>query len=238
VIDFTDTINQGVSWGALSPLQGMASRTLLAWVNFDAYSGAHNQIIAYPLYGTGSNEYWDFFYQRINTEITTGVAWSTSAGFWGTPRPATGGWHHVGVTYNNSSTSNDPLMYMDGASATVTERQTPSGTYVNGTTTITTTGARTSGTEYPIDGKLGSLCIYNRILSASEIAEAYASRLAIPTWRGLVFAPQLHQRGEVGEGGTLTASHTIADAVSGALGTPSGSPLFRGDTHLTYSGVS
>ena len=85
------------------------------------------------------------------------------------------------------------------------------------------------------DGKIISVLVYNRILSASEILDAYNSRLAIPTYKGLVFAPLLV--GAKGlqnfDGATLSASNLLIDEINGITGTPSGNPVGRADTLLT-----
>lgn len=233
-VDLTNVVSQYVSFGTLSNVQGLASRTFLGWVNFDALSGSEAQAICYPNYGTGTNEYWSIFIAVTSKVLVTTIGWTSVSGAWGTNSAMTTGRHHMAITYSNSATTNDPIIYVDGSSVAITEAATPAGSYRSGTTTTTFCGATNTGADKTIDGKIESLLIYNRIMTATEVSDAYASKLAIPDWRGLVFAPQLWQRGEVGEGGTLTASHTIADAVSGALGTPAGSPLHRQDAYLTY----
>ncbi|MEW6400816.1 MAG: hypothetical protein AB1649_03395, partial [Chloroflexota bacterium] len=92
---------------------------------------------------------------------------------------------------------------------------------------------------YPaIDGRIYSFLVYNRILSAAEIAEAYNSRLWIPNRNGLIFAPVLFGAKDLQtfDGATLAAGNTITDHISGAIGTPAGSPVGWGDTVLNING--
>lgn len=227
-IDFSNS-SQQIDWGAYAPVQNLANKTLLAWVYKDANVNGN----VFGVFGSGANERY-----AINLDGATGkynltVRWSGATAQWVIDTaPSTGAWHLIGFTYNNSSTTNDPVAYVDGVSVAFTETVAPSGTYANGTTNTLDVGSAAS-----IDGRVATSLIYNVILSATEWADAFASKLAIPTARGLVFAPQLWQRGEVGQGGTLTASHTISDWASGGLGTPSGSPLFSQDTYLTFNGL-
>jgi hypothetical protein len=78
--------------------------------------------------------------------------------------------------------------------------------------------------------------IYNRILTPAEILEAYESRKAIPSYNGLVFAPHLSAAAGLTtfDAATLAGSNVLRDFVTGAAGTPSGSPIGRADTYLTY----
>lgn len=166
--------------------------------------------------------------------------WTTTDGIWTWAYPSTGVEHHLAVSYDGSLTTNDPELYIDGVVQGRTETLTPAGTWPD------------SGTDYNIfvgglhdglgtlgfDGRILSFLVYNRILSASEIADAYNSKLAIPTYRGLVFAPLLC--GAAGlqtfDGATLAAGNVLKDNVFGFSGVPSGSPIGRGDIYLTHGG--
>lgn len=226
-IDYSNTA-QYMGWGALSSVQNLTNRTIMSWVYKDTNV---NGTLA-NLIGTAStDEQWS-----INQDAASGgkfnllVRWSVSPGQWILDTAtSTGAWHLMVFTYNNSSATNDPLGYLDGASVTITEAITPSGTYRSGTDNNQIVGSHIAS----IDGRVASFLIYNRILSASEIADAYASRLAIPTYRGLVFAPMLWGvAGGADNGDTLGSSNKIVDLVSGSLGTPAGSPVFRDDNYL------
>jgi hypothetical protein len=140
---------------------------------------------------------------------------------------------HIAVTHNFSSINNDPLFYVNGASATVNEQNTPSGDWRNTGATNCYLGGRSGINAYY--GTLYNITIYNRVLSAAEILDAYNSRLAIPSYNGLVFAPDLRgAAGGVGDGSTLAAGNVIRDHISGASGVPAGSPVLRADTYLNY----
>jgi hypothetical protein len=80
-----------------------------------------------------------------------------------------------------------------------------------------------------------SFLTYNRILTPAEILDAYNSRLAIPNYNGLVFAPDLQgAAGGVADGSTLAAGNVVRDHISGVSGVPTGSPVLRADNYLNY----
>lgn len=212
----------------------LTTYTFLVCININSYNAnssrfirtgesSTNKLVYFGLGGTASEV---IFFSRPDGSSNPGL-WTTTTD----PAPISTNLF-LAVTYDNSSTSNDPIIYVNGASQTISESSAPltsgaiaTANYIN----LSTTGTNS------FDGTLRSVCIYNRILSASEIADAYASKLAIPTTRGLIFAPQLWGcAGGVAEGGTMAAGNTVADTVSGALGVPSGSPVFKGDTVLTF----
>lgn len=98
-----------------------------------------------------------------------GAGGSTGARWWA-PRAATGAAHHYGVSYNGSATTNDPLMYLDGVSQTVTQdTANPSGT-INTTAGVWALGNRNSDHSKCWDGTLEGFAIWTRILSAGEFA--------------------------------------------------------------------
>ncbi len=73
---------------------------------------------------------------------TNGVAqWSTATG-----SVALGRWHHIGVSYDRGSTSNDPIIYIDGVLAGLTEDTAPSGT-AKASVAVISTGENAAGLE-------------------------------------------------------------------------------------------
>lgn len=78
-------------------------------------------------------------------------------------------WYHVALTYDSDSTSNDPLIYINGVSQTVTETATPNaarGSDVGKALYIGTNFAAL-GTW---DGFMGGVTLHDSILGAAEIA--------------------------------------------------------------------
>lgn len=93
---------------------------------------------------------------------------TTTAGGWriGTTATTTNTWYHAVVTYDGSSVTNDPVIYVNGAAMPIIEFSTPVGTLTADDTNLyignTSVGTRNWA------GKVGHLRIWNRILSADE----------------------------------------------------------------------
>lgn len=133
-------------------------RTYAVWFNnvdsnllFAKYTAALTEQINF---GAGP-----IYYQRV---------WTGGTAAWSAPSPGSG-WHHLAITYDSSSTSNAPLIYIDGVSQTVTLQTAASGTLVNNSDpyTLGNNGAGTGNW----DGMLSEFAIWNRILSAAEILD-------------------------------------------------------------------
>ena len=77
-------------------------------------------------------------------------------------------WHHVAATYDNGSTSNNPLIYIDGVSQTVTEIFAPTGTRDSdvGADLYIGTNFIDSST---FDGLIAQIQLWTTIESAAEI---------------------------------------------------------------------
>lgn len=68
--------------------------------------------------------------------LDVAYVWSGGNGSW-TSADITGGVpHHIVLTYDRGDTANDPVMYVDGVSVTVTENSTPAGTAQTGGDTL------------------------------------------------------------------------------------------------------
>jgi len=95
---------------------------------------------------------------------------STTNSDWKTPSNSVsfGSWYHFAVTYDSTSTSNLPKFYVNGALVATTVQGTPAGTQLSnvGTGYI---GNRAAADRY-FNGLIDDLRIYNRALSATEIA--------------------------------------------------------------------
>ena len=134
--------------------------------------------------------------------------WSLTNGVWYVAKPSTGAWTHIVVTYDGSSTSNDPVFYRDGTLTTPTESTAPTGT-INNTSTTFNLGSVGSGDYF--NGRIAEVGVWNRVLTEGEalqLADAY-SPLFIP--RGLVmYVPLI---------GKLTDEY---DRIKGTTGTITG----------------
>lgn len=240
-VEFDNTGTKNIKWTAPSGAVGLTQKTVMLWYYQIAAPAIFGQLwMVYDGIGTDADE---FSYIQIpavaSLKIGYATHFSTTDGIWvATNNVLTNGaMHHIAVTYDGALTTNDPTIYVNGSSIAITETSTPVGTFRSGTNTDMYLASAISGNNP--NGRLNSLLVYNRILSASEIADAYASKLSIPSYQGLVFAPDLCRGESVSafDGAVLGSSNTLRDIITGAAGTPSGSPIGRGDAYLTHQGV-
>lgn len=97
--------------------------------------------------------------------------WSTD-GDWSVPIPSFNKWHHVVITYDGSSTANDPIIYIDGVVGSLTENVAPVGTRGSDSTSLTI-GNRTADTARGFNGYIDEVQWYNKILSQAEVTALY-----------------------------------------------------------------
>ncbi len=78
-------------------------------------------------------------------------------------------WAHVVVTYDRTSTTNDPVVYVNGISQTVTELSAPTGTADSETNDLSI------GYDGYVNaaGQIDDVRLYNRGLSPSEVTQLY-----------------------------------------------------------------
>lgn len=135
------------------------------------------------------------------------ITWSGGNGRWDITRPSQDAWHHLLVTYDQGSTSNDPVIYLDGSSVTVTEASAPLTTLTTNTDAYVIGNRATDDLRY-WEGYLAEFAIWNRILTAAEAAilgRAY-SPLFIPN--GLVsYCPLIRDMVDI-KNGTITDDAT------------------------------
>jgi hypothetical protein len=105
--------------------------------------------------------------RRSNSGTVFNVAYSTTNGAWTIANPALNEWHHVAATYDSTSNSNDPVLYVDGVSQSFTGDTNPVGTLTSNTQSWTI-GNRNSATV-TWDGQLAFFRAYDRILTVQEI---------------------------------------------------------------------
>jgi hypothetical protein len=244
-----NAVTDYLKWTSVG-IAGSNKRTLLMWINF---SIASFPAVFHPVFslrntanyssGTNTDEMLDVYYSGDSAGVgsfsigysstLSGVNAVLTNNYSGT---SLSGWKHIAITIDGTSITKYPVLYVNN---TVIANPTPvsgSGrTYNTGNNFdlyINAAVASTANTDVEI---YGSVCLYNRVLSTSEIADAYANKLAVPTTTGLAFAAQLQGcAGDVGDGGTLSSSNTVANITNGVLGVPNGTVVFRQDAKLTY----
>lgn len=93
-----------------------------------------------------------------------------------------GEWYHIAVSYDGTSTGNDPAIYVNGVSKSITEDDAPSTTINtadnSGVTTIgnnTFTSVPNLSGLYPFEGHIDEVSLWNDDLSSAEVSAIYNS---------------------------------------------------------------
>lgn len=84
----------------------------------------------------------------------------------------TGAWHHVVITYNADSTSNVPIIYLDGAALGTPTTTAPIGTRTDDTNGDIVIGNADNNIR-AWDGRIGMCVLHNRILTADEVKQNF-----------------------------------------------------------------
>lgn len=137
---------------------------------------------------------------------------SGNDGWWSIPYPSNGVWHNLVITYDGGSTSNDPVIYLNGVSQTVTERRAPTGT-LDGSTGELYLGTNADNTEW--DGPVCEYGIWNRVLSADEALGL-----------GKKYSPSHYMRGLMSYIPVIGRASPEPDLVTGTTGTVTGTTNF------------
>ena len=195
--------------------------TISAWMNLSSRGPGDFGRIIDRGYAGGNG--WTLA-STNNDALGLAVNFSTNPGAWWTGASSApyGSDLHLAVTYDSDSTANDAILYFNGAVESSSETFTPSGTAIDDSSTTIYLG-NDSGSSYSCDGILGHIKIWNRILSAAEVAVDANGGLVgyglISWWSLMDGAP----------GVSASGSGAIRDVVGGNHGTPANSPVFQED---------
>ena len=156
--------------------------------------------------------------------------WDTVNGVWTTPITE-GVWTHVLIFYNSDSTADNPVFYVNGEVAVVTEVQNPAGSYVTDNNSSFLIGDFNGVSGLTFEGQIEDFRIINANLSQPVI------RSLVAGWRGPTGSedgwwPMDTARNANGssnfDGLSLASSHTLHDnSINSNSGTPNGSPIGR-----------
>lgn len=150
-----------------------ATQSFAAWVWINGGGGNNlGRVIAYDL--------GCMICMSTVSSMQFNATFDTTSGNWFWTAPATGAWHHVVLTYDAGSTSNDPVVYVDGASVSVGETSAPVGTYTGATGSMNIGNRNAGGAsrDRVWDGKLAEVAYWNVVLTASEaraLAQGYSA---------------------------------------------------------------
>lgn len=177
-IDFDGT-DDYINFGSGATLDDIAQKTVEATINFDDFGEADSGRIVQK--ANVNADGWQFLIQGgvgMN-RLYYGQDWNggTFAHWWtDADTLAASTQYVVAVTYDKGSTDNNPLMYIDGVSKSVTENVSPVGTADSDSANSLWAGARNnSGTDREYDGKIDEIRISNILRSSAWIKATYYS---------------------------------------------------------------
>lgn len=184
-----------------------SGQTVSMWVYSDGTYAANNNGRLMDKLEISSQE---FTWWTGGGIINIGRWWTTSDSRWSYTPPSGDAWHHMLFTQDDwTNASNAPVVYIDGSSATLTPVSTGSGSLVTSSDKYCV-GNREGGNNRVFDGFFCDVAMWDRVLSADEIARLAAGQraLTIPSGRVLYY-PMLNVDDETFEGG--------APSITGAL---------------------
>lgn len=146
--------------------------------NLTAFSVCH-WVYARSSGGGGGERLWQhgnpLAYGGTNN-LSFVATFSTTSGTWFTNNNVFpfGRWMHVCITYDGSSTSNTPTLYLNGRTSPFTQTVAPVGTYttLNSSDWIFGNNANTGGVRC-FDGWQQDMRIYSRLLTQAEVSAIY-----------------------------------------------------------------
>ena len=169
VVDF-DGSNDFIKVDADSSINSLFATggTLSGWINTKSVGETAGRI---------ANKGF-LFYVHITSGSTCklgfNIPFSTTDGAWTTTNHDINfdEWQHIAITYDGSSTSSNPIIYINGISVAVTEATTPVGSISDDTADLYI-GNR-SATDRSFNGSMSSIALHSTAKSADEIYAIYS----------------------------------------------------------------
>ena len=177
-LEFDETGSDKVTAGSATAIDDIWSSggTMSVWARVDSDGeGTYGRFLDK---GGASGLGWAFVTNGTNSDKPRfSVDRATTNGQWDMPAITYGSTpQHFSVTYNANSAANDPLMYLDGASQSVTEFTTPAGSVSSDAAHDLWIGNRENGANREFDGVLDEIRLSTTERSAGWIATEYANQ--------------------------------------------------------------
>lgn len=154
---------------------GSQGGTIMAWVLANGWGEIGFGRILDKASSTGAANGWSWQLQTGRMRFEAGFTIVDPA--WQSPDSglSLSTTYHLAVTYNDDSSANDPQMFVNGQSVTVTENTTPAGSYQSDAPYDMRIGQFSGGTNRTFDGAIWDVRMYDRILADDEIASVWNS---------------------------------------------------------------
>jgi hypothetical protein len=228
-IDFTNAAGQNITF--TNTVGALSVKSIAFWINLDSFG---DTAVQGSMITRSDSTKWEVRIATGTERIIFVNGFSTTAGSWATPNNSlTTGLHHITVIYDAGNVANNPTIYIDGVSQSLTELTTPVGTFTSDANIELVIGGY--GSTKSLDGRVHKLIVYSDALSLAEVLSIVNSRGKVYPRDSIAFMPNL--RGAAGLStfsGALAAGNTIYDPFSNTYGVPAGSPVAVADNVLGW----
>lgn len=182
-VEFGDSTTNAIDFGVVRWAHFTTTtkqKTFSSWVYWDGDVVGHEERLAAAEGGTGSNGWFiNPGGGSLPTPYFVTYAWANFGRWLATNTLPVGEWALLTVSYDASSLTNDPVIYINGVAETLTEHQTPSGSFLttNSSPFVLGNSYVLDDTDFtrPFNGKIFDFRIYNRILTQAEVTAIYNS---------------------------------------------------------------
>ena len=158
-----DGVDDDITFGTDASIGGFTTMTFIAWCARDA-SGDINFVGGKDRYGVVLGLGWQ---STTDNLLTFEHGWSGDNGSWRTTGALTG-LNQVGATYDGGATTNDPVIYANGASVAFTELVAPTLVFDDDSAQNLRIG-ETGAAGQQFDGVIGHVCWDNTIWTAADV---------------------------------------------------------------------
>lgn len=172
-----------ISDASQSGLDFSGASSFAFWINISnaPTSGATYYVFAKTGVGAGNRGYYGVYYESGgNTRFqlfgsTNGTAFASADGILSL---GTSTWHHVCCVFDTPNT--DILVYLDGNSTPAISQTSGLGSQWSTNGFDFKLGDHSTSTGQYLDGYLDQFCVWNKVLSTTEVADLYNSGSGIP----------------------------------------------------------
>lgn len=198
-----------IACGSDASIDGFVSYTIAVWVRADAASAQSDPI---AMKRSADTNGWDLGWQAFLSppEFELQVGFSTTNGIWRGGAQTAGQLYHLVVVYDNSSTANNPTIFVDGTSVTVTQSQAPAGTAGSDAAGTLQLGTEFTATRF-FDGVVGFFAYHNGFYDSAMVNRhrwwgcAPGGPSTVKVWHPL-WTTDLNNKGTATANGTATGT--------------------------------
>jgi hypothetical protein len=186
------TYDMGVNFGSPALLDNMSSFTFLAWIKPAGWGESNLGRIAQKSAGAGSGYGWIIFLNDVSTDES--ITFLRYRSFVDTTVKGANfsidlnEWQHIAVTYQSTGTE----IYKNAVELSYSSYTAGSGTNSSDSSEDFIVGNQDSSGR-GFDGLIEDVRVYDRVLSADEISQIYASLGRDGIWQGRVLHAPLTQ---------------------------------------------